>query len=471
MKPVLLIVDDEESVRESFRLALQDHYQLAFAEDAKSTLRLLKNQTFDLCLLDIMLPDGSGLDLLRQVKRRDETIDVIMVTALTGVDTALEAMKGGAYDYITKPYKIDELYELIRRVLAKRALERENRYLRLEMDLRKPVSLMGESKALRETLKNIETLSKTDLPIFLTGEMGIGLEEAAREIHYHSARQKGPFVVVPCVSLPKNQTERELFGEEGDEARSKPPQIGKVEFADKGTLYLEQVDRLPLEAQEHLMGVLKDKKMKRPGGQAFLPLDVRVIGSSDSDLESKVDKGTFRKDLYQYLKASTLILHPLRERREDIPELIEHFLKIANQKAKVPVKTMQKDALQFLAQYSWPGNISELENSLETMVLFAGKDTLTIEDIPLDILVKQIDLARTKEEAKLSLKRVRRQFERQYIRKVLERTRGNQTRAAATLGLHRNTLIWKLKELNLEEDYKSIVKKRREHGVGFRDLK
>lgn len=470
MKPVILVVDDEESVRESFRLALQDDYDLTFGEDAKSTLRILKTQSFDLCLLDIMLPDGSGLDLLRQIKRRDESIDVIMVTALQGVDTALDAMKLGAYDYITKPYKIDELYELIKRVLAKRALEKENRFLREEMSQRKPVSLIGNSKTLQEVSKKIAGISKAELPVLITGELGTGIEEVAREIHSQSLRYRGPFIAVASASLSKNNLEKELFGEEGEEAKNKSPQIGKLEFADKGTLFLDQVDRLPLEIQDKLLRIFTEKKMSRLGSQILVPLDVRVIASADTDLAGGVEKGMFRKDFYQFLSAFSLTLPPLRERREDIAELLDYFLKIANQKAKVPVKTIQKDAVQFLTQYSWPGNLRELENSVEMMALFAGKEILTIEDIPLDILVKQIDLAKTKEEAKLSLKRVRRQFERQYIRKVLERTRGNQTRTAATLGLHRNTLIWKLKELNLEEDYKRIVKKRREHGVGFRNL-
>jgi len=470
VKPVLLIVDDEESVRESFRLALQDEYQLAFAEDAKSTLRILKTQNFDLCLLDIMLPDGSGIDLLRQVKRRDESVDVLMVTALTGVDTALEAMKLGAYDYITKPYKIDELYELIKRVLAKRALEKENRFLREELGAKKPVCLMGNSKVIQEVGKKIAAVAKSDSTVLLQGESGSGVEEAAKEIHHQSLRTRGPFITVACGSFSKAQLERELFGEEGDEAKNKSPQIGKLEFADGGTLFLDQVDRLPVELQDKLLKVLLDKRMSRIGSQVLVPLDVRVVASTDSDLTANLNRGSFRKELHQFLSAFILVLPPLRERREDIADLVDYFLRLSNQKTKSPVKNIQKEAIQFLTQYGWPGNLKEMENSIEMMVLFAGKETLTIEDIPLDILVKQIDLAKNKEEAKISLKRVRRQFERQYIRKILERTRGNQTRTAATLGLHRNTLIWKLKELNLEEDYRRIVKKRRERGVGFRNL-
>jgi DNA-binding NtrC family response regulator len=470
VKPLILIVDDEESVRESFRLALQDYYELAFAEDAKATIHILKNQTFDLCLLDIMLPDGSGIDLLRQIKRRDESLEVIMVTALTGVDTALDAMKLGAYDYITKPYKLDELYELIKRVLAKKALEKENHFLREELASKKPANLLGTSKAVQEVIKQVNAISKMESPVLIRGELGSGLEEVAREIHSQSPRCRGPFITLSCGFLSKSQVEKELFGEEGLEEKNRSPQIGKLEFANGGTFFLEQIDRMPLEIQEKVSKVFLGKKMFRIGSHAPLTLDIRVIVSTDTDLLLEVEKGNFRKDLFQFLSAFSIVLPALRERREDIPGLVDYFLKVTNQKAKIQVKSIQKEAVQFLTQYSWPGNLKELENSVEMMVLFAGKDTLTIEDIPLDILVKQIDLAKTKEEAKLSLKRVRRQFERQFIRKILERTRGNQTRTAATLGLHRNTLIWKLKELNLEDDYKRIVKKRREHGIGFRNL-
>ncbi|HEY5040203.1 MAG TPA: sigma 54-interacting transcriptional regulator, partial [bacterium] len=314
------------------------------------------------------------------------------------------------------------------------------------MNQKKPISLIGTSKSLQEMLKKIVGVAKTDLPVLLTGEIGSGLEEVAREIHAQSLRSRGPFVTVAYASLTKGHAERELFGEVGDESKNKSAQIGKLEFADRGTLFLDQVDRLPTEVQEKLLRVFSEKKMIPVGSQVLTPVDVRVIACFGPNIDPASEKSSFLKDLFDFLNASPLSVPSLRERREDIPELIEYFLKIANQKAKVPVKNIQKEAIQFLTQYAWPGNLKELENSVEMMAIFAGKDTLTLEDIPLDILVKQIDLAKTKEEAKLSLKRVRRQFERQYIRKVLERTRGNQTRTAATLGLHRNTLIWKLKE-------------------------
>jgi len=468
MKPVLLIVDDEESVRASFRLVLKDDYELAFAADCKQTLQILKNQTFDLCLLDIMLPDGTGIDLLRQIKRKDDSLDVIMVTALQGVDTALEAMKLGAYDYLTKPYRVDELLELVRRVLKKRDLEKENKFLRAEMDKRKPASLIGESRPLLELLEKAKRLALADVPVLLMGEVGTGVEEVARLIHEQSHFQKGAFIKINCAALTPGQAESELFGRERRGSKEGGLQIGKLEFAQGGTLFLEQADRLPPAIQDKLLQVFVWKKVTRVDGETALPANFRVVASVTLDQARKQAEG-LKEEFLGFFGEFVLRVPPLAERKRDIPELIQHFLKTSNQKAKVPVKSLTPEAVQFLTEYPWPGNVRELENSVEMMVLFAGKETLTIDDVPLDILIKQIDLAETKKEAKLSLKRARRQFERQYIRKVLEKTRGNQTRTASTLGLHRNTLIWKLRELSLEDDYKRIVQKRRERGLGFRD--
>lgn len=470
MNAHLLIVDDEESVRESFRLALQDKYQLTFAEDIKSALKALKLRDYELCLLDILLPDGSGLDLLKQVKRRDETLDVIMVTALQGVDTALDAMKLGAYDYVTKPYKLDDLYAVIHRALMKRKLERENRYLREERQHHQPLVFLGSSPVLQEFRLKVEGMAGADFPILMTGETGSGQEDIAREIHRLSPRSRGPFIRLDGSSVPRGHWEVELFGWESDDSRKQTSQIGKLDFAQGGTLFLDQADSMPAQIQDRLAKTLTEKRFNRLDSKAIQSLDIHLIASLEGDYPSFPSSVPLRREFLQLLKTFSLAIPPLRERKEDLPELIHQFLKNANQRASVQVKALQKDAMQLLVKYPWPGNLREMEAVLEMMVLFAGKENLGLEDVPLDLLVKQIDLAPTREEAKISLKRVRHQFERQYIRKVLERTRGNQTRTAATLGLHRNTLIWKLKDLNLEEDYRQIVKKRRDRGIGFKDL-
>ena len=233
---------------------------------------------------------------------------------------------------------------------------------------------------------------------------------------------------------------------------------------------MEQVEHLPMESQEKLMKAFSSKCINRTGNSRVIPLDTRVIASSETDLSEAVENGSFREDLRRYLSAFDIPLPPLRERKEDIPVLIEQFIKIENSRARIPIKTIRKDVVRFLTQYSWPGNLRELENCVATMVFFASKETLTMEDIPLDILVKQVDSAKTGENVRLPLKSARHRFERQYIRRVLEKTRGNQTRAATLLGLHRNTLIWKLRELGLEDDCKRIVKKRRESRGRFNEL-
>jgi DNA-binding NtrC family response regulator len=297
VKPALLIVDDEESVRESFRLVLQDDYDLAFAEDAKTTLRALKTQSFNLCLLDIMLPDGSGLDLLRQMKRRDESIDVIMVTALQGFETGLDAMKGKAQDYITKPFKIDELRGLIKRVLAKQSLKQEKHSVRSEINEPKPLCLRGSSQAVQALAKKIKTVASSETPICIIGERGSGVEEVTRQIHKRSSRAHGPFVTLNCSNPSERQLERELFGEE---TQDKLTQVSKLEFADKGTLYLKQVDRLPLHIQDKFMAILSKETIFQPERMP-VTLDIRVIASSEMDLTSKFAKRFFRKDFYRFI--------------------------------------------------------------------------------------------------------------------------------------------------------------------------
>jgi two-component system response regulator AtoC len=451
VKPVLLIVDDEESVRESFRQVLQNDYDLVFAEDAKSTLRLLKTQTFNLCLLDIMLPDGSGLDLLRQMKRRDESIDVIMVTALQGVQTGLDAMKGKAKDYITKPFQIDELRGLIKKTLAKRSLEKE---VPPSYEL-KPLCLTGTSRRIQELIKKMKKMVSSARPLCLVGERGSGVEEIAREIHSKSQRAQGPFVTLNC-SLPEALLERELFG---GETEGRLPQVGKLEFADKGTLFLKQIDRLPLGIQEKLLEVLPGKTLRSQESATRLKLDIRLIGSSDVKLAVPHSKRFFTKNFYRFLTQSIVSVPPLRERKIDIPLLMSRVIETVP--GKTSVQMFEKEALHLLIRYPWPGNVTELESTLKTMVFFAGKDTLTLDDIPFDILIQQMNMGESKKAFKISVKQLQRQFERIYIRKSLERNRGNQSRVAKELGLHRNTLIDKIKQLNLENDIKKMIQKRR----------
>ncbi len=345
MRPTLLIVDGEESVRETLRLVLEKDHDLVFAGDAKTAFRLIKTTAFNLCLLDLRLPGGSGIDLLRQIKRRDESLEVILATASQSVDAALEAMKLGAYDYITKPFKMDDLLEKIKRVLNKRILERENRFLKSGNQKQTPASLSGNSKAIREVMRKIKEIAIAETPVLIREESGGGSEDVAREIHRQSHRKNGPFVIIHSGAFTKVQLNIELFGQEWDEEKNVAAQIGKLEFAEKGTLYLDRVERLPLEIQGELVKAFLEKKFNRGKGPMTIFLDFRVIASCELDLSKEVEAGRVRKDLYEFLTACSIPLPPLKERREDIQGLIEHYLKLGNQKNKIAVKGINKDAV------------------------------------------------------------------------------------------------------------------------------
>lgn len=447
MKNHLLIVDDEEGVREAFRMALQDRYRLKFAANAKETLKALKEDRFDLCLLDIMLPDGSGLDLLRQVKRRDPAIEVIMVTALQGVETALEAMKGRAHDYITKPFRVDQLLVKIRELLERGEDGSEG------PGEERGLKQWWDEAAIGPSIKrSLEKAARQGAPVWLTAPRNNGADRVARFLHEKSGRSQGPFVLLDCASLTPQGMELELFGED---RKNRAPSVGKIEFASGGTLYLAGADRLPAGLQSRLAEHFK-----------ALPKDgTFLIASGVEEPKARSKDPIFEKGFVDLFASSRMALPSLRDRNGEIPDLIQRYLKLS----KARVKGIEKEALQALVQYPWPENLDELRKCLETMVHYARKGTLGAEDIPLDFFLKMMEVSSTGKQSKHLLRKVNRQFERKYILKVLENSRGNQTRTAKVLGLHRNTILQKLKELNLEADYRRIVQERRKARVGYGD--
>lgn len=450
MKHQLLIVDDEEGVREAFRMALQDRYRLKFAASAKDTLKALKEDRFDLCLLDIMLPDGSGLDLLRQVKRRDPAIEVIMVTALQGVETALQAMKGRAHDYITKPFRVDQLLVKIQELLERREEGREG----TDENEGGLGQWRKEAVLAPSVRKSLEKAARQGAPVWLTAPKNNGTDQVARFLHEKSGRPQGPFVVLDCVSLSSQALELELFGED---RKNRAPSVGKVEFALGGTLFLSGADRLPAGIQSRLAEHLPKVQEGGPG--------IFLIASGEGEPKARSKEPVFEKAFADLFAASPVALPALRERAKEIPGLAQGYLKMSNAR----VKGIEKEALLALVQYPWPENLDEFQKCLETMVHYAQKGTLGPEDIPLDLFLKMMELPSTGKQSKHLLRKVNRQFERKYILKVLKDSRGNQTRTAKVLGLHRNTILQKLKELNLEADYRRIVQERRKAGAGSGD--
>ena len=458
MRTTLLLVGQEPALREAIRTVFGDGFDVLVAADARSALALLRKHPVSIGIFEVRLSDGSGLDLLRQVKRFDESIDVLMLTTSNDVETALEAMKLGAYDFITQPVRLETLKAVVGRLRERRCLAIENRFLR-EQQQDEPFP--GHSPSARTLERRIVSAAGHAEPVLILGEPGTEKEAVAREIHRRGSRGGRPFVVFRCHGHGRDVLETELFGRRESVRGRGVPHVGKWEFASGGCLYLDQADRLPLEIQARLLTALRP-----PAGTP--PADVRILASSNTSTETQ---SRWNEDWRKILHRHTVEIPPLRERHTDIPSFIERQLRRVCTLSRVPLKGLTREAARFLAQYAWPGNLRELEDTVEIMALTASHEILGIEDLPLDILVRQIDPVRGAEESRLSLKKARRHFERQYIRKVLEKTQGNQTRAAETLGLHRNTLLWKLRELQMKDDCRVIVEKRKGKRTPGRSVK
>jgi len=449
--PIILIVDDEVNVLESFKIFLKDNYNLFTATSGEDALKIIEKGNINLVLLDIMLPDSDGVDILRQIKERDENIEVIMVTAIKTVNTAIQAMKLGAYDYITKPFNVDEVLSSIEKCLEKQRLVKEITYLRAEVS--KPFvfdSLVGGSERMRQLYEMVKEVARSDATVLITGESGTGKELIARAVHFNSSRKDNLFIAVDCATLPENLVESELFGhEKGAFTDATEQKIGRFEFANGGTIFLDEIGNLKPEVQSKLLRIIEEKEIQRIGGTKTIKVDVRVISATNIDLKKAVEEGKFREDLYYRLNVIPVLIPPLRERKEDIPVLIEHFLKIYNQQFRKKIKGFSALAMEYLFNYYWPGNIRELRNVIERLVVLEKEEIISHQRLPLDIL-----LAYGKEKKllpeEMSFKIARREFERQYIIGILEKTDWNQSEAARLMGVHRNTLLYKMSLLGIK---------------------
>ncbi len=451
VRPVILVVDDEPGVRESFRAILKDRYEVLEAEDGPSSLELVGSHPVNLVLLDVRLPGMEGIQVLERVKTIDEGIEVIMVTAVKTIRTAVEAIRLGAYDYITKPFEVEEILSAVNRVLEKQALEREVLYLRSELSQRDGFDdIVGRHEAMAQTYDLISHVAETTVTVLITGESGTGKELIARAIHRRGPRRSKPFVTVNGAAIPEHLLETELFGhEKGAFTSAYYKKIGKFELATGGTLFLDEVGNLRLDLQAKLLRVLQEREFERVGGVKPIKVDVRIIAATNINLKRAVSGGLFREDLFYRLNVVHIHVPPLRERREDIPLLVEHFLKKYNQQFGKAVGRLSRAALTVLQSYEWPGNVRELENIIERSVALARGSVIHLEDLPLELVALGRVPAGNDPIVGLALKRALRQFERQFIFRVMERVEWNQTHAARILGLHRNTLLWKLQTLGI----------------------
>ncbi len=452
IKSTILIVDDEPGARESLGVILEDDYQVLSVGNGQEALETLQKKPIDLILLDVNMPDMDGLAVLRKIKEQDEEIDVIMVSALNQARKAVDAIKLGAYDYITKPYEPEDILSTVNRVISKQKLYKELDFLRREVEESRGFDqIVSQTKTMREIFQLIKKVAFTSTNILITGESGTGKELIARSIHRQGNRRNGPFVAINCAAIPSELMESEMFGhEKGAFTGAHTRTIGKFEYANGGTLFLDEVSVLRSDLQAKLLRVLQEREIERIGSNKPIKVDIRVVSATNTNLEDAVIQGKFRQDLYFRLNVVPIPIPPLRERREDIPLLAKHFLNKFNTAFNKKIPGFTEKAMDALTKYHWPGNIRELENLVERfVVLLPGDEAIDLKDIPLEILMDSGQDVQDLKPDKMGLIKIREAIEKRIILNVLEATKWNQTEAAKILKVNRNTLIQKAKQLGI----------------------
>ena len=450
----ILVIDDEESIRELLADFLESKgYEVVMAQDGKSGLALLKEDNFDLFLLDLMMPGMSGLDVLREASSEKITVPSIVITAFASVQTAVEAMKFGAFDYITKPFVLEDVHIAIKRALDVSRLQEEN--ISLKKELKKKFGyhkIIGNSRQIQDVIKFIEKIADTDSTVLVTGESGTGKELVSKTIHYNSSRSKKPFVPLNCAAIPKDILESELFGHgKGAFTGAISTRLGRFELAHNGTLFLDEIGELAPSLQVKLLRVLQEKEFERVGGIKTIKVDVRIVTATNRDLEKAVKEGTFREDLYYRLNVIPLHLPPLRKMKEDVPLLIEHFIHDISKRKKRALPKLTAETMNCLCQYRWPGNVRELENLMERLIILKEGDDVNPEDLPERLREKLHDNDVSLTGQRLSsdgvdLNSMIDDIENNMIVQALEISKGVKSKAANLLGLNRTTLIEKMKK-------------------------
>jgi DNA-binding NtrC family response regulator len=449
----VLVVDDEEGVRASVRAILEETCDVLEAGNGVEALEVMKAHEIDLVMLDQRMPGEAGIDVLPRIKAADPSTVVVIATAVRELRTAVEALKRGAYDYLTKPFDVDDILMLAQRALDKRALEREVLYLRSAL-AGGPTDaggiagsferMVGRHPEMARIYQLITQIASTPTTVLITGESGTGKELVARAIHARSERKSQPFVAVNVAAIPEALVESELFGhEKGAFTGAHAKKLGRFEMAHGGTVFLDEIGTLRLDLQAKLLRVLQEREIERLGGVRPVPVDVRILAATNVNLRSAVRARAFREDLYYRLNVVPIHVPPLRERREDVPALVEHFVRKIARECNRDVRGVSVGALEVLTRYDWPGNVRELENVLHRAVVLTRSPVIQLQDVPLDVAMPETG-SRLGEDTGPPLREAMEQFERQYILRVLEGTGWNVSRAARRLGVHRNTVLTKL---------------------------
>ena len=447
-KGKILVVDDEIKMRRVLQMILQkEGYEIVTSKDGREALQKVEEENFDLVLTDMKMPGLSGIDLLKKIRESDKEIPVIMITAYGTVETAVKAMKEGAYDYLLKPFEKDEMKIIVANALKMKTLVRENRYLRGELEEKyKLDNVIGKSSQMQEIYKILREVANTKATVLIQGETGTGKTLVARALHFNSSGKEKPFIHVNCAALPEGLLESELFGHvKGaftDAVANKP---GKFELANAGTIFLDEIVELSPMLQVKLLRVLQEKEFEQVGGIKTIKIDVRVIAATNRDIKKALEGGLLREDLYYRLNVISINIPPLREHKEDIPLLVEYFLQKFNRESGKNIKGVSPRAMDMLTNYNWPDNVREVENVIERAVILGSKNTLLPESLPLHLKKESDKMEIHIPPEGIALEKV----EKSLIREALKMTKGNQSRAAKLLDISRNTLRYRIRKFGI----------------------
>lgn len=447
MKPRILIVDDELSMCTLLSLALRDRYEVRYAIKAEQGMALLEHGSVDVVLLDLIIGDTSGIDLLRRIKAHDRRISVIMITAFGTIKSSVEAVRNGAFTYLTKPLDMEELTVFIEQALAVKALGDELDYLSYELKSRFQVQgMIGNSRQIQQVHALIEKLKEVDSSVIITGESGTGKELVARALHFSGKRNHKRFIVINCAAIPESLLEEELFGHKrGTFTGATEDKKGKFEVADHGTIFLDEIGDMPLSLQSKLLRVLQQKEFTPLGSTESVRVDVRIIAATNKDLEQLVNTGTFREDLFYRLNVMNIIIPPLRERKDDIPLLCEHFISRLSREQNKNIRGLSAEAQRLLVVYDYPGNVRQLANILEHAVILSSSDRIDVEDLPETVRRnptpnQPMELSDQLLRDRLSVMTMK-EIEQLAIEATLEKNAGRRDRTAADLGISVRSLL------------------------------
>jgi DNA-binding NtrC family response regulator len=454
--PTILIVEDEPKMLRLLELSLaEENFIIRSASDAETGLKILAQEPIDLVITDLKLPGMNGLEFLQALKRTNASIPAVVMTAYGTVETAVEAMKAGASDYVLKPFSLDEIKIIAHKELDVRRLRQENRDLREALGHRYEFkNIIARSPKMQEVLAMVERVAPSNSTVLLGGESGVGKDLIARAIHQHSRRASGPYIKINSTAIPENLLESELFGyEKGAFTGAATAKPGRFELADKGTIFLDEIGDVPAATQVKLLRVLQEHEFERLGGTKTLKVDVRVVAATNQDLRAALEQGTFREDLFYRLNVVPISIPPLREHKEDIPYLAEFFVERYAREAGKPITGITAAAQKVLMEFHWPGNVRELENIIERGVALSGGTVLDAADIRLDhASAGSTPATGGSAAAFIPAGQTLEQFEDDLIKEALRRANGNKSQAARLLGLSRNALRYRLTRIGVPDE-------------------